>query len=103
MSNFEYIVLDKPEERSIRRFYEDLSTLGDFHFSISREPDFFEAIEVEGNDPEIFVMRRICSREIIGALISSKKECFINALKINPDFETAATMVKTLESMEKPT
>ncbi len=29
------------------------------------------------------------------------KESFINALKINPDFETAATMVKTLESMEK--
>jgi hypothetical protein len=79
MSNFEYIVLDKSEERSISRFYEDLPTLGDFYFSISREPDFFEAIEVEGNDPEVFVMRRICSREIIGAIITSERECFINA------------------------
>jgi tetratricopeptide (TPR) repeat protein len=29
------------------------------------------------------------------------KECFIQALKINPNFETASNMVKALESMEK--
>jgi hypothetical protein len=29
------------------------------------------------------------------------KECFIKALKINPNFETASNMVKALESMEK--
>lgn len=31
------------------------------------------------------------------------KRCFINALKINPNFDTAQGMIKTIESMEKPT
>ncbi|HPI93240.1 MAG TPA: tetratricopeptide repeat protein [Deltaproteobacteria bacterium] len=35
------------------------------------------------------------------AQIAQAKECFIQALRINPNFETAATMIKSIDSMDR--
>jgi hypothetical protein len=79
MSNFEYICLKRSDEEQIRRFYEIIPTSGDLHFFLNREPDFFDALEVEGDNPDVLVMRKIDSGEIIGSIIGSEKQCYINS------------------------
>ena len=60
-----------------------------------------KAVKIDPNDENIHFNMGRAYLEMGENLLA--KECFINALKINPDFETASTMVKTLESMEKAT
>jgi hypothetical protein len=65
MSNYEYITLNRQDEEAIRSFYEKIPTSGDLHFSLNREPGFFDALEAEGNDPEVLIMRKINSGDVI--------------------------------------
>ncbi len=95
MSNYEYVCLNRSDEESVRRFYETLPTSGDLHFSLNREPDFFNALDVEGDNPDVLVMRKIDSGEIIGSIIGSEKQCFINSR------ETSIGYISSLRLAEK--
>jgi hypothetical protein len=81
MSNFEYLSLNKTDEKKIREFYASVSKSGSIQFSLCREPGFFDALVVEGNEPDVFVMRKKDDGEIITSVITSKKSCFINSAK----------------------
>ena len=95
MSNYEYIILSRSDEDQIRRFYETTPTSGDLHFSLNREPGFFDALEVEGDNPDVLVMRKFDSGEIIGSVIGSEKQCFINS------GETSIGYISSLRLAEK--
>jgi hypothetical protein len=95
MSNYEYITLNRQDEEAIRSFYEKIPTSGDLHFSLNREPGFFDALEAEGNDPEVLIMRKINSGEIIASIILSEKRCYINSM------ETSIGYMSSLRLAEK--
>jgi hypothetical protein len=95
MSNYEYLTLNRIHEEQIRNFYDSLPTAGGIHFSLNRSPDFFGALEVEGDDSEVFVMRKQDSSEIITSIIVSKKQCYINSK------ETSIFYISSLRLAEK--
>ena len=95
MSNYEYVILNRSDEKLIRCFYEKIPTSGDLHFSLTREPDFFDALEAEGNDPDVLVMRKISSGEIIASIIASEKQCYISSK------ETSIGYMSSLRLAEK--
>lgn len=95
MSNFEYLSLKRSDEEHIRHFYDSLPTSGGIRFSLNRSPDFFGALEAEGDDPDVFVMRRKDSSEIIGSIIVSTKLCYINSK------ETPVFYISSLRLAEK--
>lgn len=95
MSNYEYIILNRSDEKLICSFYENIPTSGDLHFSLTREPDFFDALEAEGNNPDVLVMRKRDSDEIIASILLSEKTCYINSK------ETSIGYMSSLRLAEK--
>lgn len=79
MSGYGYLRLNRSSENQIRSFYESIPTSGDVHFSLNREPGFFDALEVEGNNSDVFVMQKKDTGEIICSVIVSEKKCYINS------------------------
>ena len=83
MSNYEYLSLNRTHENQICEFYGTAAKAGSIRFSLCRDPLFFDALAVEGDEPEVFVMRKKDNLEIMGSVITSKKLCFVSSGKIS--------------------
>jgi hypothetical protein len=78
MSRFLTYKLQPNEECEIKEFYRNIPTSGNLSFVLEREPSFYEALEVEGNEADVVVVKDSVSNKIVCAAIKSKKNCFID-------------------------
>jgi hypothetical protein len=108
MSFMEKILISENETLA---FFNRPEKRGGVAFYLSREPSFFQALEVEGETSEVYSIVDGRTGEIAGACVCSVKECYINgipekvayynSIKIAPGYRggwVLARMVKTMRA-----
>ncbi len=80
MSKFITYKITKDEEVAIKQFYHEIPTAGNMNFSLEREPDIFAALEVEGFNAEIIVVKDTSNNQLACAAVKSRKVSYKNGL-----------------------
>jgi hypothetical protein len=103
-------ILGPVDEILLSDFYNNPSTDSMINFYLNRDPSFFEALQVEGEDPQVFAVIDDETGQIAGSYIRSMKECYINgipenvaylgSMKIHPDFRGGWVFYKMVKSMQ---
>lgn len=71
-------ILSSNDENLAMGFYNKSDSDSLINFYLNREPSFFDALNVEGYNPEVFSVIDEENGEIVGGSIRSLKDCFIN-------------------------
>ena len=66
------------DDAELRRLLHDNPSDGVMRLRVEKEPSWFAALEVEGNDPDILVLRDLDANRVVGVGGRSEKPCFID-------------------------
>jgi hypothetical protein len=104
-------ILGPDDEILVSDFYNNPSTDSMINFYLNREPSFFEALQVEGDDPQVYAEIDDKTGEIAGSYIRSLKDCYINgipekvtylgSMKIHPKFRGGWVFSKLVNSLRQ--
>ena len=80
MSGVQIFKANRESDSALRAFSRSYASDGSFGFCMEREPNYFEALTVEGLKNDVIAVR--VGDEIIGTSTRSEKACFVNG---NPE------------------
>ncbi len=90
--------IEEDGESELKQFYAARPTEGNIHFTLQREPNFFEALDVEGYTPKVMAVINSANNEIACSAIRTKRMCYINGKAVQIGYLSGLRLVNKYKS-----
>ncbi len=103
--------LTHDDEAQVSDFYHKPATDSMINFYLNREPGFFDALQVEGEDPAVFAVIDDETGQIAGSCIRTLRECYVNgkaekvayagSMRIAPEYRGGWAFFKLMRNLKQ--